>query len=166
MLLKGPVSAVPPAPLQCWLCWKKVWSHNVNTEPGGGGKRKCVIFTSCCVNVPRVLTRVVCMSKNLNKNQLSSLACFFFPMWFPSHFMTILWVILEPAYKFFLWAFCKLGFSHPGKGYRFWAVLVWNPRGTPSNGLYTEAPPEVVHSVQASRKVCSHVRAASCHDLE
>ena len=43
---------------------------------------------------------------------------------------------------FFLWAFCKLGFSHPGKGYRFCAVLVWNPGSTPCNGLYTEAPPE------------------------
>ena len=43
---------------------------------------------------------------------------------------------------FFLWAFCKLGFSHPGKGYRFCAVLVWNPGATPCNGLYTEAPPE------------------------
>ena len=53
---------------------------------------------------------------------------------------------------FFLWPFCKLGFSHPGKGsgdsshmgigYSFCAVLVWNPGGTPCNGLYTEAPPE------------------------
>ena len=43
---------------------------------------------------------------------------------------------------FFLWAFCKLGFSHPGKGYRFCAVLVWNPGATPCDGLYTEAPPE------------------------
>ena len=43
---------------------------------------------------------------------------------------------------FFLWTFCKLGFSHPGKGYRFCAVLVWNPGATPCDGLYTEAPPK------------------------
>ena len=46
LLLKEPVPAVSPP-----LNW------------GGGGtgvgKIKCVIFTSCCVIVPRVLTRVV-----------------------------------------------------------------------------------------------------------
>ena len=38
---------------------KKIGNLNVNTEPGRRGERKCVIFTSCCVNVPRVLTGVV-----------------------------------------------------------------------------------------------------------
>ena len=40
---------------------KKIWSQNVNTEPGGrggGGKEKMRHFHQC-VNVPRVLTGVV-----------------------------------------------------------------------------------------------------------
>ena len=88
--------------------------------------------------------RVVHMSKDLNKNRLSSLVCFFLSYVVPKpiydHFMSLIGTGL-----FFLWAFCKLGFSHPGKGYRFCAVLVWNPGSTPCNGLYTEAPPKGVH---------------------
>ena len=62
--------------------------------------------------------RVVRMSKDLNKNRLSSLVCFFFPMWFPSQFMTILWVLLEPAWSFYD-SFASLGSPTPGRGIDF-----------------------------------------------
>ena len=62
--------------------------------------------------------RVVCTSRNLNKNRLSSLVCFFFPMWFPSQFMTILWVLLEPACSFYE-LFASLGSPTPGRGIDF-----------------------------------------------
>ena len=86
--------------------------------------------------------RVVRMSKDLNKNRLSSLVCFFFPMWFPSQFMTILWVLLEPACSFYE-LFASLGSPTPGRGIDF-APFSSETRGVPPpcNGLYTEAPPE------------------------
>ena len=59
MLLKEPVSAVPPSPQQCWLCWKRFEAVTSTLNRGGRGERKYVIFTSCLVNVPRVLARVV-----------------------------------------------------------------------------------------------------------
>ena len=62
--------------------------------------------------------RVVRMSKDLNKNRLSSLLCFFFPMWFPSQFMTILWVLLEPACSFYE-LFASLGSPTTGRGIDF-----------------------------------------------
>ena len=81
------------------------------------------------------------MSKDLNKNRLSSLVCFFFPMWFPSQFMTILRVLLEPACSFYE-LFASLGSPTPGKGIDF-APFWSETRGVPPpcNGLYTEAPP-------------------------
>ena len=36
MLLKEPVSAVP-LPSAMLIVFKKIWSHNINTELGGGG---------------------------------------------------------------------------------------------------------------------------------
>ena len=44
--------------------------------------------------------------------------CFFFPMWFPSQFMTILWVLLEPACSFYE-LFASLGSPTPGRGIDF-----------------------------------------------
>ena len=58
------------------------------------------------------------MSKDLNKNRLSTLVCFFFPMWFPSQFMTILRVLLEPACSFYE-LFASLGSPTPGRGIDF-----------------------------------------------
>ena len=60
MLLKEPVSAVPP-PLSNVDCVEKDLKPKRQHWTGGTGEgeRKCVIFTSCCVNVPRVLTGVV-----------------------------------------------------------------------------------------------------------
>ena len=60
MLLKEPVSAVPP-PLSNVDCVEKDLKPKRQHWTGGTGEgeRKYVIFTSCCVNVPRVLTGVV-----------------------------------------------------------------------------------------------------------
>ena len=67
-------------------------------------------------------------------------------MWLPSQFMTILWVLLDPACSFYE-PFAGLGSqagtrsgdsSHIGIGKSFGL----KPGGTPCNGLYTEAPPE------------------------
>ena len=69
MLLKEPVSAVPPSPQQCWLCWKRFEAVTSTLNRGGRGERKCVIFTSCLVNVPRVLARVVPLNTFINLHE-------------------------------------------------------------------------------------------------
>ena len=62
MLLKEPVSAVPP-PLSNVGCVEKAITSTLNRGGRGGEEKKCVIFTSCCVNVARVLTRVVAVGE-------------------------------------------------------------------------------------------------------
>ena len=43
MLLKEPVSAVP-IPSAMLIVFRKIWSHNANTEPGGMGGEKMRYF--------------------------------------------------------------------------------------------------------------------------
>ena len=52
-------SAAPLSPKQCWLCWIKMWMHDVNTVPWERGEGRCLNLMSYCISVPRVLTRVV-----------------------------------------------------------------------------------------------------------
>ena len=44
ILLKEPVSAVPPLPSAMLIVLKKIWSDNVNTKPGGMGGRENASF--------------------------------------------------------------------------------------------------------------------------
>lgn len=56
MLLKEPISAVPPSLSNVDCVEKKCEGLMSKLQQGGAGG--CIIFTSCCVSVPRVLTMV------------------------------------------------------------------------------------------------------------